>query len=401
MKQFKYLIIGGGMAGDAAVKGIRELDDTGSIAILSMEADPPYRRPPLTKSLWTKDKSVDEIWCGTEARGAELILERRAVSLEPGKEEVTDDRGEIYRYERLLLATGGTPRRLPIGNGRVLTYRTLGDYRRLRELAAQGEHLVVLGGSFIGSELAAGLTVNDKRVTMVFPEAAIGARILPTEFARALTGYFEKRGVTVVSGQKPSAIETSDDSLRLRLEDGNVLDAHGAVAGLGIELNLDLARQADLEIANGIVVDDLLRTKHPHVFAAGDAANFFNPGLGRRLRVEHEDNALGMGRAAGRNMAGADEPYHYLPFFYSDLFDAGYEAIGETDSSYEVVTELRDPQDKGVIFYLEAGRVRGLVFWNLFDKLDAGRELIAAPGPHTEDGLKAWMRERLAEARGD
>jgi 3-phenylpropionate/trans-cinnamate dioxygenase ferredoxin reductase subunit len=143
-------------------------------------------------------------------------------------------------------------------------------------------------------------------------------------------------------------------------------------------------------------VDERLRTTNPSIFAEGDVANFYSRALGRRRRVEHEDNALVMGELAGRNMAGEEQPYDHLPFFYSDLFDVGYEAVGETDSSHDVVTRLRHPEEKGAIFYLREGRVRGIVLWNVFGKVDAGRELIANPGPHTSGGLDAWEKGILA-----
>ena len=384
------------MTADAAVKGIRRVDGKCSIGIIGAEPDPPYKRPPLSKDLWTKNKPVEDIACGTEAKGADFIGATRAVSLDPGRQQVSDDQGRVYRYRELLLATGGTPKRLPFGDDRVLYYRTLEDYRSLRGLTENGNRFAVLGGSFIGSEIAAALALNDKEVTMVFPEAAVGSRMLPPRLAQALNAYYAKRGVTLMQGCKPSAIETDGETRTVRLENGHTFSADGVVAGIGIAPDTRLAAEAGLKVNDGIAVDELLRAGHPHVFAAGDAASFYSPALERRLRVEHEDNALTMGETAGRNMAGEEKRYDHLPFFYSDLFDVGYEAVGATDASLEVVTELGAPEEKGCIFYMRDGRVRGVVFWNLFGKVDAGRELIAAPGPHTREGLSAWTKERLA-----
>jgi 3-phenylpropionate/trans-cinnamate dioxygenase ferredoxin reductase component len=397
MKQYKYLIIGGGMAADAAVKGIREVDDKGAIGILTAEPDPPYKRPPLSKDLWTKDTDLAKIWCKTEVKGAEILSSMRVTTLDVAKREATNQRGEVYRYEKLLLATGGKPKRLPFGNDCVMYYRTAEHYRQLRMRADTGRQFAVLGGGFIGSEIAAALTVTGNKVTMVFPEHGIMGRMLPAAFAQEMTRYFENRGVEVLPGCKPSEISADAERPLVHLENGRNFAADGIVAGLGIEPNTQLAIDAALEVADGIVVDELLRTTHPDVFAAGDVANFHNPLLNRRLRVEHEDNALTMGQMAGRNMAGAGDRYEHLPFFYSDLFDVGYEAVGETDSAQDIVTELRDPNETAPIFYLKKGRVRGVVFWNVFGKTDAGRELIAAPGPHTVDGLKAWTKERIME----
>jgi len=148
---------------------------------------------------------------------------------------------------------------------------------------------------------------------------------------------------------------------------------------------------AGLEVENGIVVDELLRTTNPDIYAAGDVANFFNPALGKRLRVEHEDNANTMGREAGRAMAGKASPYHHLPFFYSDLFDLGYEAIGELDPRLETLEDWKEAYREGVVYYLRDARVRGVLLWNVWGQVDAARQLIAEPGPFRAADLKGWL----------
>jgi 3-phenylpropionate/trans-cinnamate dioxygenase ferredoxin reductase component len=396
-KAYKYLIIGGGMTADAAVKGIRELDEGGEIGIISAEADRPYLRPPLSKGLWTGDKSIDEIWCGTEREGVEFSLSRLALALEGDKREVIDDHGDTYSYDQLLIATGGKPRRLPFGGDNIIYYRSRRDYLRLRKLVDEKNNFSILGGGFIGAELAAALALNNKRVNMIFPEAAICARLLPIELARMLNRYYEDRGVTLLSGRKPSGITLEDHICGVHLENGHMFPSDGVVAGIGIEPNTELPVAAGFEVDDGIVVDQQLRTANPRIFAAGDVANFPSPQLGRRMRVEHEDNALEMGRAAGRNMAGAGENYEHLPFFYSDLFELGYEAVGETDPALDVFMDLKDPSQQGCIFYLRKERVRGIVFWNIFGKVAAGRALIASPGPHHPEQLRVWMQEQRSQ----
>jgi len=149
------------------------------------------------------------------------------------------------------------------------------------------------------------------------------------------------------------------------------------VAGIGIQPNVDLAKNAGLQSGNGIIVDETLNTSHPGIYAAGDVAEFFNPALNKRMRVEHEDNANTMGRQAGRNMAGASEPYHHLPYFYSDLFELGYEAVGELDARMTVYADWEKPFQKGVLYYLKDDRVRGVLLWNVWEKIPAARKLIA------------------------
>jgi 3-phenylpropionate/trans-cinnamate dioxygenase ferredoxin reductase component len=164
------------------------------------------------------------------------------------------------------------------------------------------------------------------------------------------------------------------------------------VAGIGIEPNIELAQAAGLKVENGIVVNEFLQTgTNPHIYAAGDAAKFYNPALGNYLRVEHEDNANTMGRIAGRNMAGKSEPYNHLPFFYSDLFDLGYEAVGEVDARLESFADWKSPFKEGVVYYLRAGRVRGVLLWNVWGKVDAARSLIAEPGPFEPGDLKGRL----------
>jgi NADPH-dependent 2,4-dienoyl-CoA reductase/sulfur reductase-like enzyme len=154
---------------------------------------------------------------------------------------------------------------------------------------------------------------------------------------------------------------------------------------------VELAQAAGLKIANGIVVDDTLHTNQPDIFAAGDVAEFSNPALGKRLRIEHEDNANSMGKQAGRNMAGANEPYLHLSFFYSDLFELGYEAVGELDPRLETFVDWKEKFKKGVVYYLADGRVRGVLLWNVWDSVPKARELIAEPGPFTAEDLKGRL----------
>ena len=380
MPSYRYLIVGGGMTADAAVRGIREVDPNASIGLIGAEIDPPYNRPPLSKGLW-KGKPLASIWRGTEAQGVDLHLGRTAKTLEPHDQRVTDDQGVTYTFGKLLLATGGTPRRLRIDDDPTLYFRTVDDYRRLHRLSEQGERFGVIGGGFIGSEIAAALAMTGKSVTMVFPEEAIGGRVFPHELSLFLNDFYRRKGVQVLAGQAVTDIQRRGGRLVMRIGDRQEIEVDGVVAGIGLQPNLEPAATAGLRISNGIVVDSLLRTSHPDIYAAGDVAAFHNPALGRRIRVEHEDNANTMGRCAGRNMAGEATPYRYLPSFYSDLFDLGYEAVGDLNARLETVANWQEPYRKGAVYYLEKGRVRGVLLWNVWQQVEAARRLIAQPGP--------------------
>ena len=397
MAHYKYLIIGGGMTGDAAVRGIRKVDADGSIGMISAEPDPPYKRPPLSKALW-KGKTLDSIWSKTEALGADLHLGRTVEAIEPANKRVVDDRGAEYTYDKLLLATGGKPRRLPFGDGSINYFRTVQDYRNLRADADQGQRFAVIGGGFIGSEIAAALMMNGKEVVMVFPEEGICSRIFPRDLWQFLNDYYRAKGAELLTDATAIGVEPRGEQFAVKtrgVKDGGERDVlvDGVVAGLGIEPNIDLARQTGLKVENGIVVDEFLRTSAPGIFAAGDVASFANPALGKRLRVEHEDNANTMGRIAGQNMTGELTPYNHLPFFYSDLFDLGYEAVGELDPRLETMSDWKEPYREGVVYYLRDGRVGGVLLWNVWGQVEAARRVIAEPGPFRPEDLKGRLPE--------
>ena len=205
----------------------------------------------------------------------------------------------------------------------------------------------------------------------------------PAALSAAISDHYRDRGVEVLAGASVAGIERDGDLKRILLADGRVLQADSVVAGLGIEPNVELAASAGLEVANGIVVDAFGRAGgRGDIFAAGDVARFPVAALATEMRVEHEDHAKSHGRAIGANMAGADERYDHLPFFYSDLFDLGYEAVGELDARAETVAELGDVGDSGIVYYVDAERrPRGVLLWNLYGRVDEARELIRAGEP--------------------
>jgi 3-phenylpropionate/trans-cinnamate dioxygenase ferredoxin reductase subunit len=391
MKNYKYIIIGGGMTGDSAAKGIREMDKEGSLALISSESHLPYDRPPLTKDLW-KGKEVENIYRGADKLNAEIILDTEIVSINPANKEITDKKNNKYSYEKLLLATGGKVIKLPFGEEHILYYRTLKDYEKLKLLAKTKNDFIVIGGGFIGTEIAAALAINGKKVTMVFPENFIGERVFPKDLAEFVTKFYKDKGVIIKSGESALGIESKGKELVLTTSSGKEIKTGAVVGGIGIRPNTGLAKSAGIKVDNGITVDEYLRTSINNIYAAGDAANFYNPVLDKRIRIEHADNANKMGKHAGLNMAGKEEPYNYLPFFYSDMFELGYEAIGELNSSYKTFSDWNTTFRKGIVYYLNEGRVRGVLLWDVWGKVDEARALIASRHEFKQEELKGKIK---------
>jgi 3-phenylpropionate/trans-cinnamate dioxygenase ferredoxin reductase component len=391
MADYRYLIVGGGMTGDAACRGIRDHDPDGTIGLVGAEAHAPYARPPLSKGLW-KGKEESSVWRGTADLGVELHTGHAVVSLDLDARRATDDAGETHSYEKLLLATGGTPRRLPSSPDGVIYFRTLDHYRQLHGLASDGLHVTVVGGGFIGSELAAALTMNGCEVTILFPEEGVGRKLFPLDLSLSVNDYYRERGVQVLPEELVESIAREGERFRVVTEAGREIESDAVVAGLGIVPNTELAEKAGLPVDDGVLVDERGRVLgHEDVFAAGDLARFPVAALGGTRRVEHEDHANTHGRHVGANMAGADEPYDHLPFFYSDLFDLGYEAVGDVDSQLDTTAEWAEPNRKGVVAYVDDGRPRGFLLWDVWDKVDDARALILAGEEIEADALRALL----------
>ena len=386
-QSYRYIIIGAGLGGVSAIEGIRQVDAQGSILLLGKEKDSPYDRPPLTKQLWSGTKTVDEVWLHDQefyrTQRVDMRLGATVEAVDLASHSVRDSSEVTFRYDRLLLATGGRPKRLKIPGGDlegIFYYRTLADYRRLRSAAVEGRSALVIGGNFIGSEIAAALRINNLSVSMIFPSSRLGSRVFPESLGRYLTDFYQAKGVQIHSGDAPLAIARANGAYIAKTRAGLELRADIIVAGVGITPEISLASAAGLQTGDGVIVNEFLQTSHPDVYAAGDIASFPEAVLGRR-RIEHWDNALAQGKHAGRNMAGAHEPFTYLPFFFSDLFEFGYEAVGQIDSRLETYADWQEENKTGVIYYLEGGRVRGAMMCNVWGKVDAARALIQQAPP--------------------
>ncbi len=397
MKEYKYIIVGGGMTGSSAAMGIRRNDSEGKIALFSKEAYKPYNRPPLTKGLW-EGKEIEDIMRPIEKYNVDLYLKTEVNEINPSEKWIQADNGKKFHYKKLLIATGGDPIQLPDTPKGVISYRTRADFQYIKGRTDSLLTFCIIGGGFIGSEIAAALSKNNKKVTMIFPEIGISGLHFPDDLAKFLNEYYRERGVNVLNGYLVEDVDTQGDRflVKYRQKNNNEIiekEFDAVIVGIGIRPNVKLAEDSGLEVNNGIVVNQYLQTSDPDIFAAGDVANFESFGLGKRMRVEHEDNANTMGMLAGNNMSGTMEIYDHIPFFYSDMFDLGYEAVGEMNKGYTIYTDWIDPYRKGTIFYLKDAKIRGVIFWNLWGKIDQGRKLILENKTFQIDDLKGVFSE--------
>jgi 3-phenylpropionate/trans-cinnamate dioxygenase ferredoxin reductase subunit len=394
---YQYVIVGGGHAGAAAVAGIRAHDPTGSILLVSRENFPPYQRPPLSKGLWSGKTRRDQLPIHDESfyrdHKVELALRTEAVELDTEHRRIWDDRGKTYDYGKLLLATGLRPRRLEVEGGDsegVHYYRTLEDYMYLADYLPRFQHALLLGSGFIGMEMAAALITAGKEVTLLYPGEYPLQRVLPRELGLFVADYYREKGVETVSGEGLARIEERAELIAFTTS-GNDITTQLILAGIGAEPVTDLAEGAGLDVGNGIEVDEYARTSDPNIYAAGDVAMFPYLALGRRMRIEHENHANEHGKAAGANMAGANQPYTTLPYFYSDLFDLGWEAVGEVDSSLAVHPVWKEEHREGIVFYVNEDVIRGVLLWNVWDHVPWAQDIVRNAKPTT-----AAEREKLA-----
>ncbi len=393
------MIVGAGLAGATAVENIRKLDPDVSILLIGREKHLPYHRPPLSKKLWAGKVTVGDIKIQAQdfydANNIIVELNTEIAALDiPGK-AVTSIANVDYEYEKLLIATGAVPRKLEIPGGNlsgVVYYRDLDDFIRLRQAAVVNSTAVVIGGGYIGPEIAASLHENGVDVTLVIRGKYPAKKILPKTVGFALSYKYTNRGIKILTDDEPVSIEKTDENYITATKNGAHLTSDIVVVGVGVLPDVPWAQKMGLEFDNGLLVNEFLQTSVPDIYAAGDIANYPDKTLGFRRRVEHWDNAFHQGITAGKNMAGANESYDYLPYFFSDFFDFGFEAVGEVDSRLETYTDWQEENVKGVIYYLKNNQVRGVMMVNIWSQVDAAREIIRKGGKITVGDLRGAIK---------
>jgi len=376
------VVIGGGAGSAAAVAELRKQGFDGSLTLVSAENTVPYERPPLSKGflLGTSGQVPVKDAAWYEQASVELILGSRATRLDLAARTVTLSGGAVLGYDQLLLATGVRPRVLPGLDGDGVCYlRTGEDAAALRDRMTAAGHVAVLGGGFIGCEVAAAAIRLGKRATILEALPTLLHRALGPELGDVVAGIHRDEGVDVRTGQQVLGIRPRRGGVRISTAAGDV-DADVLVVGVGTVPNTELAEQAGLPAGHGIEVDECFATAAPGIYAIGDVAAQHLPGHGRRVRVEHHDTAIRHGRVAARNMAGQREPFADVHWFWSDQYDHTISSAGlipGSDGPGELVIRGSLEQRNFSAFSLDGDRVRAVISLNRpRDVLDA-RRLIA------------------------
>lgn len=384
-----FVIVGAGLAAGKAVQELRESGFDGHLVLYGAEPHPPYERPPLSKAYLMGDDGFEAAlvqpieWY--DAHDVDLRLGTRVTKVDPVDRRLIAG-GVAQAYDRLLLATGAHPRHLAMADdsGACVAYlRTVEDSDLIRSRLKVGRRLVIIGGGWIGLEVAAAARRAGAHVTILEALDLPLGRVLGPEVARTFATLHQAHGVDLRVNTEVSAIESDGGMTIVTLADGSLLEADLLVVGIGATPDTALARGAGLSTDNGIVVDDQLRTSVPDIFAAGDVANAYHPLLGRHLRVEHWDNAINQGVVAAQNMLGKAVSHDRLPYFFSDQYDLGMEYLGNIGpDGYDQVV-LRGTPEKAIFtaFWLSEGRVLAGMHANEWDAMGPIRRIVAAQGP--------------------
>ena len=383
-----FVIVGAGLAAGKAVQELRESGFDGHLVLYGAEPHPPYERPPLSKAYLMGDDRFEAAlvqpieWY--DAHDVDLRLGTRVTQIDPLDRTVTAG-GVPQPYNRLLLATGARPRHLAMADasGAPIAYlRTVEDSDLIRSRLQVNRRLVIIGGGWIGLEVAAAARRAGAHVTILEALSLPLARVLGPEVAYTFATLHRAHGVDLRVNTEVTAIHHDAGMAIVTLADGSSLEADLLVVGIGAIPDTALAQAAGLATDNGIVVDDQLRTSAPDVFAAGDVANAYHPLLGRRLRVEHWDNAIGQGVVAAQNMLGKAVSYDRMPYFFSDQYDLGMEYLGNVGpDGYDQVVVRGNPEE-GIFaaFWLREGRVLAGMHANDWDAMGPIRQIVAAQG---------------------
>jgi len=385
MQELQYVIVGGGLAAASAVDGIREVDGSGSILVLTDEAEPPYHRPPLSKEYMQGPDVPRELlhvkpngWFEDQP-GLTLRTGTRVVSLDPKRLLLTTDADEVIKGDRILLATGGRPETLAIQGidlEGVFTLRSVEDAEAIRADAPDSEVALLIGAGFIGMELSASFRKFVIDPVIVELQDRVWSNMLPGSVAKFMQTYFEERGVAFRFGSRVEELRGDGRVESAILETGEEIPCDLVVVGVGLVPNVQLASSAGMAVMDGIIVDTYGETSHGHIYAAGDVARYPDPIFGDATRVEHWDHAKAHGRLTGRNMAGEREAYDHLSHFFTNAFDLSISVFGRPAMADRTIVSGELGSSRSVVYCANDDRVCGTILINANDALDDCRDIV-------------------------
>jgi 3-phenylpropionate/trans-cinnamate dioxygenase ferredoxin reductase subunit len=384
-REVDFLLIGGGMAAAHCAAALRRRGDDGSILLVGREPHVPYERPPLTKEYMRGESSEEDAYVNAadwyEENEVELLTETSVMSLDAGERTAKLQTREQVRFGRALIGTGARVNILHHLEGARLDgihyLRTLGNSDAIREEAKEVGHVVLIGGSYIGSEVAASLTTIGVDCTMVMMEEVALSRSFGTDPGRYFHEVLESHGVEIIGGEELESFVGTDRVRAIRTKSGREIECGVVVIGAGVHPETMLAERAGLEVDDGIVCDAKLETSVEGIFAAGDVCSYDSVVHERRLRVEHWDVSLQQGQHAAKGLMGDEEPYRAVPYFFSDLSDwASLEYVGPAERWDELV--WRGDRDSGefLVWYLDAGKVAAALSVGRSEDLEHARRLV-------------------------
>ncbi|EHP69784.1 MAG: FAD-dependent oxidoreductase [Metallosphaera yellowstonensis] len=361
--QVDYLIVGSGVSGYFALKELLSQNPNVKVCMVTEDRYYPYDRPPLSKE-YMRGETGEPFFEGEEAySGITFLKERKVVDLKEG--EAFLDNGNVIKFSKALLSTGGRPRRLnaPGEDLKGVHYlRTLDDAKSIRD--GMGKRPVIVGGGFIGVEVASSIARLGLRPIVIEARPYIWSTFVEEKVSRFVQSYLEKRGVTVITGDTVREFQGRGKVEAVRLQGGMTLEASMVLVAVGITPNVEVAQQSGIKVENGIVVDQFLETSMRGVYASGDVANILDPTSGKRKRIEHWNNAEYTGRLAARNMRGGREVYDFLSTVWSDIFDLHIESAGETTDYDDYVLRGKLEEASFVAIYVKGGTVQGYLAVN-------------------------------------
>jgi len=423
-KHYKYVIVGGGTAAMSALLELKKNDPSAEVLLVTEENFAPYKRPPLSKELFRSKDGAQSLkykdWQGkddTLEYKSEDWYKQNKVTIKKGTsvtnmniqdQTISTNGGETYRYDKCLLATGGYPRIIPGDyeqlKGSVTEFRTIEDFRKLDSIAKQGGQVVIVGGSFLGSELAYSLAAHRNcKVTQVFLEPEVMARNLPRYLGGQVKDTLQRAGVQLKPNRNVIAVDKQGNTVQIKFDNGEQMQADHVLLCIGIFPNTELAERSGLEIDpvnGGIMTNSELEARN-NVFVAGDVLSYHDPVLGRR-RVEHYEHAASTGACAGRNMSSTNNKrasYDHISMFWSEIGNISFEAVGEVNSRLNTFSvwdgvdivqngtpwsiapaPLQNRRFKrGIVYYMNNNnRVVGVLLWNVPGKINAARAVVAA-----------------------